>query len=210
MDLADVAHGFGLFLWTSMLFPLLQVAGVLLLVLRKPAGWLVLLVEPVLSLVLMGVAGAFSLAVLVLPAVAAYGWWRWRRLSAGGGVLVHPVQRSDWLAAAGLMVLVLFFFGIDVLPMMLMHLPDPGAIAEAAVVSLLTPLLYLGLARGVIEAWWIGVTLSLMGLARLAANANPQVLFALDGIVFTVLLGVLSLYGWSRWREAHAETAAST
>jgi hypothetical protein len=196
------------------LFPLLRMLTVLLLALRKRAGWLVLLVEPALSLVLMTASGGFSFASLLLPAVAVYGWWRWRKRTTGGPPPVHSAQRQDWLTAAVFLVLIVVVISIQTLPMMIMYMTGVSAIVQTLVVSALTMLLYFGLARGVVEAWWLGIALSLMGLANAIAapgsgSAGPGLIWLLEGLTMTVLSGLLYLFGWFRWRAAHTETTVS-
>jgi hypothetical protein len=193
------------------LLPLLRMLTVLLLALRKRAGWIVLLVEPALSLVLMAGSGGFSFAYLLLPAVAVYGWWRWRKRAADGSPPVHSVQRQDWLVAAAFLVLTVVVISIQTLPLMIMHMTGVAAIVQTLLISALTMLLYFGLARGVVEAWWLGIALSLMGLANAIAapgSAGPGVIWLLEGLAVTVLSGLLYLFGWFRWRAARTQTVA--
>ena len=194
------------------LLPLVRMLTVLLLALRKRAGWLVLLVEPALSLVLMAASGGFSFAALLLPAVAVYGWWRWRKRAADGSPPVHSVQRQDWLAAAVFLVLTVVVTSIQTLPTMIMYMTGVSAIVQTLLVTALTLLLYFGLARGVVEAWWLGIALSLTGMANAIAapgSAGPGVIWLLEGLALTVLSGLLYLFGWSRWRAARSQTPVS-
>jgi hypothetical protein len=212
MDLAEAFSSFDTVVFW-LLLPLLRMLAVLLLALRKRAGWLVLLVEPVVSLVWMTIGGGFSVGVLLLPAIAVYGWWRWRKRASGGLPPVRSVRRRDWAAAAVIVVLVLVVFAIQALPLMILHMVGPAAMVHTGLVAALTPLLYVGLARGVIEAWWIGITLALMGLANAVAGpdaAGPgNAIWLLEGLAVTVLYGLLYLYGWSKWRAARQEADAS-
>ena len=194
------------------LLPLLRMLTVLLLALRKRAGWLVLLGEQALSLVLMAGSGGFSFASLLLPAVAVYGWWRWRKRAADGCPPVHSVQRQDWLAAVAFLVLTGVIISIQTLPMMIMYMTGVSAIVQTLLVNALTMLFYFGLARGAVEAWWLGIALSLMGLANaIAAPAavDPGVIWLLEGLTMTVLSGLLYLFGWFRWRAARTQTIVS-
>jgi hypothetical protein len=194
------------------LLPLLRMLTVLLLALRKRAGWLVLLVEPAGALVWMAASGGFSFAFLLLPAVAMYGWWRWGKRAADGFPAVHSAQRKDWLAAAAFLVLTVVVDCIQTLPMMMMHMTGVSVIVQTLLVNALTMLLYFGLARGVVEAWWLGIVLSLMGLTNAIAtpgSAGPGVIWLLEGLTMTVLSGLLYLFGWFRWRAARAQTTVS-
>lgn len=195
------------------LFPLLRMLAVLLLALRKRAGWLVLLIEPVLSMVLMVAGGGFSFGVLLLPAIVVYGWWRWRKRAADGRPPVHAVTRRDGIAAAVFVALVLVFYGVEVVPMMVVHMTDVAAIVHTLLVNALTMLLYFGLARGVVEAWWLGIALALMGLGNVVVGRgsmgfdNP--VWLLQGLALTVLNALLHFYGWAKWRAASKETAVA-
>ena len=94
--------------------------------------------------------------------------------------------------------------------MMIMYMTGVSPIVQTLLVNALTLLLYFGLARGVVEAWWLGIALSLMGMANAIAapgSAGPGVMWLLEGLALTVLSGLLYLFGWSRWRAAHSQTS---
>jgi hypothetical protein len=174
-------------------------------------GWLVLLAEPALSLVWMVAAGGFSIGFLVLPAVAAYGWWRWRKPAGGGLPPVHSVRRQDGIAAAVFAVLVLLFYAVEIVPMMIAHMTGAAAILSTLLVNTLTMLLYFGMARGIIEAWWLGIAPTLMGLANavvgLGSMGPYNAVWLVEGLTTTVLYGLLYFYGWAKWRAASKEAA---
>jgi nicotinamide mononucleotide transporter len=162
-----------------------------------PLGWPLAMAASALYGVLFAhsrLYGEASLQLLFI-AVAAWGWWQWKRGTAadGSALRVHrmtPRQRLQALAAT--------LVAWPVLALLLARATDsdvPWLDALPTVASVTGQFL---LGRKLVENWavWLGV------------NVVSVVLFAVKGLWLTVLLyaifAVLSVVGWRAWRRLEA------
>jgi len=129
-------------------------------------------------------------------AVSAYGWWRWRQSQAAGGAPDGGAITPRWASASELRrmivaaaVLMVVFYNA------LSWLDSWGPLADAWILTGSIMATY-GMARGLVEFWWIWIGVDAVGVPLLIkAEYYPSA-------VLYLVYGVFCLAGFVAWSRA--------
>jgi len=129
-------------------------------------------------------------------AVSAYGWWRWRQSQAAGGSADGRAITPRWASARELRqmivaaaVLMVVFYNA------LIRLGSWGPLSDAWILTGSIMATY-GMARGLVEFWWIWIGVDAVGVPLLIkAEYYPSAALYL-------VYGVFCLAGFWAWARA--------
>jgi nicotinamide mononucleotide transporter len=125
--------------------------------------------------------------------VSAYGWWRWRQSQRAGGAADGGAITPRWataselrqLIAAASVMMVVFYLALD-------WLGSWGPIADAWILTGSILATY-GMARGLVEFWWIWIGVDAVGVPLLLrAEYYPSA-------VLYLVYGAFCLAGFYAW-----------